>query len=417
MYDPLVIIAVIFGLYMAMNIGANDVANSMANAVGSRALTVFWAVVLASIFEFAGAFLVGGHVTNTVRKGIIDTQAFADNPYILAVGLVCALLAAATWLNMASWFGLPVSTTHSIVGAIAGFGVLRAGFGHVHWGTLGQVVASWFISPVAGGIIAFLVFTLIARFVLGDNKPVRAALAGVPITTFFVFVIMTLGTIIKGLKNLDWHPSLGQTVLISGLIGLAAAAISYAALRKLWGGHSEEESAREQLAKVERVFAVLVVITSCAVAFAHGSNDVANAIGPLAGVIEIVQSGAIPEQALVPNWVLALGGIGIVIGLSTFGYRVMRTVGSDITNITPSRGVAADIGATITVLTCSNMGLPISTTHTLVGAIIGVGFARGITGVNRATVMRIFFSWFATLPVVAIMTIIFYLIAHFAFGV
>jgi PiT family inorganic phosphate transporter len=416
--DPLIIIAVIFGLYMAINIGANDVANSMADAVGSRAITVFWAVVLAGIFEFAGAFLVGGHVTETVRSQIVSPDAFTEDPYALAVGLVCALLAAALWLNTASWFGLPVSTTHSIVGAIAGFGVLRAGIGEVQWGKITQIVASWFISPLAGAVIAFLVFTLIARMILAAENPVKAALAGVPVTTFFVFFIVSMGTIYKGLKNLAWHPTNLESFAFSALLGIVAAVVCHYVLRWLWRESlSGGDSLKEQLAKVEGVFAVLVIITSCSVAFAHGSNDVANAIGPLAGVIEIIQTGAIPQKVGVPNWVLALGGAGIVLGLATLGYRVMLTVGSKITDITPSRGVAADLGATITVLTCSNLGLPISTTHTLVGAIIGVGLARGITSINRQTIGQIFFSWMATLPVVALLTMIFYAFAHIVFGV
>jgi PiT family inorganic phosphate transporter len=415
--EPLFILAIVFGLYMAWNIGANDVANSMADAVGSKALTVFWAVILAGIFEFAGAFLVGAHVTETVRNGIVAPATFADDPHALALGLVCALLAAAIWLNTASFLGMPVSTTHSIVGAIAGFGLLTAGVGHVQWPTLLQIVASWFISPIAGGIIAYACFMLIARFVLAKDNPVRAALYGVPVTTFIVFFVMTMGTITKGLKNIDWHPTTWDSLGISFGVGLVAAIFAYVALQHLWREEvTKQGTPQEQLKRVEGVFVVLVIISSCSVAFAHGSNDVANAIGPLASVIEILNTGNIPDKVGVPNWVLALGGFGIVMGLATFGYRVMRTVGTKITDITPSRGVAADMGATITVLTCSNLGMPISTTHTLVGAIVGVGLARGITAINRATIVNIFFSWILTLPIVGVLTTVLYLFFEYVIG-
>ena len=413
----LLTLAIVFGLYMAWSIGANDVANSMANAVGSKAITILWAVILASIFEFCGAFFVGAHVTETVRNGIIAPETFANDPQGLALGLVCALLAAAIWLNLATYLGMPVSTTHSIVGAIAGFGLLTAGLGHVQWGTMGQIVASWFISPVAGGIISYFCFLLIARFVLAGDNPVRAAIYGVPITTLAVFFVISMGTIYKGLKNVDWNPTPGQAFGISFLVGAVAAVIAYWILQRLWRAEiSQQDTPQKQLERVEGVFAVLVVITSCSVAFAHGANDVANSIGPLASVIEIVHTGKIPTSVGIPNWVLALGGGGIVVGLSTYGYRVMRTVGSKITDITPSRGVAANIGATITVLVCSNLGMPISTTHTLVGAIVGVGLARGITAINRSIMVNIFFSWIATLPFVGALTAGLYVFFRYVVG-
>ncbi len=408
--DILFIVAIVIGFYMAWNIGANDVANSMADAVGSKAVSVLGAVILASIFEFAGAFLVGSHVTDTVRKGIIDPTAFAADPRALALGLVCALLASAVWLNTASVVGVPVSTTHSIVGAVAGFGILAAGVGHVHWGTMGQIVASWFISPIAGGIIAYTIFRLITRFILAKAEPLKAALVGVPVCCFIIFAVVALGILYKGLKNLKLDLSGGEALLGSACVGLAAAVVISIVLRRIWRG-KDSFDLREQLVQVEKVFAVLVVITSCSVAFSHGANDVANAIGPLAAVVDILRTGEISQRVDVAPWILALGGAGIVVGLLTFGYRVMHTIGTKITEISPSRGVAADIGTTITVLTCSQMGLPISTTHTLVGAIIGVGLARGITAINIKTVRTVFTSWIITLPVVAGLTMVFYIIA------
>ncbi|MHC4595496.1 MAG: inorganic phosphate transporter [Planctomycetota bacterium] len=412
--ESLVIIAVIIGFYMAWNIGANDVANSMADAVGSKALTVFWAVVLAGICNFCGAVLVGSHVTDTVRKGIIDTQAFAQDPHILAHGMVCALLAAAVWLNLASYFGMPVSTTHSIVGAIIGFGILEAGLGHIHWGKLGQIVASWFISPLAGGIMAFIIFKLISRHILSVEKPAVAARKGVPVCVFFTFAILILSIIYKGFKNLHLELSAASAIALSIIGGLSAAGVSKLLARRNRKS-VDDLPLEQQLMQVERTFAVLVIITSCTVAFAHGANDVANAIGPLAAVAEIVKTNSIPGKVSVNVGFLVLGGVGIAIGLATFGYRVMRLVGTKVTEITPSRGVAADLAGMMTVLACSKMGLPISTTHTLVGAIIGVGLARGITAIDRKIVGSIFASWIVTIPIAALLTIGFYLFGKLLF--
>ncbi len=412
--EILVITAIIVGLYMAWNIGANDVANSMADAVGSKALTIFWAVVLAGICNFCGAVLVGSHVTDTVRRGIIDTQAFTHDPRMLAHGMVCALLAAAVWLNLASYLGMPVSTTHSIVGAIVGFGILQAGVGHIYWGKLGQIVASWFISPLAGGIMAFVIFKLISRYILSVEKPMLAAQKGVPVCVFFTFAILILAIIYKGLKNLHLDLSGWEAITVSVLGGLIAAGVS-ALLTKKKRRYNSDLPLSEQLVQVEKTFAVLVIISSCTVAFAHGANDVANAIGPVAAVVEIVKHNSVSGEVFVNIWFLVLGGVGIAVGLATFGYRVMRLVGTKITEITPSRGVAADLAGMTTVLACSKMGLPISTTHTLVGAIIGVGLARGITGIDRKIVGSIFTSWIATVPIAAILTILFYLIAKWLF--
>ncbi|MBN2589660.1 MAG: inorganic phosphate transporter [Sedimentisphaerales bacterium] len=405
----IVIAAIIVGFYMAWNIGANDVANSMACAVGSKSLSLFWAVTLAAICNFCGAVLVGGQVANTVRKGIIDTQAFSQDPNLLAQGMLCALLAAAIWLNLASYFGMPVSTTHSIVGAIIGFGILEAGFGYVHWDKFGQIVASWVISPVVGAVLAFLIFKIISIYILSSEKPAIAAQKGVPICFFVVFTTIFLSIIYKGLKNLHLDLSASKAIVISVLGGLIAAIVSkLVSIKK--NNCNEDLPIEEQLVNVENIFTVLVIISSCTVAFAQGANDVANAIGPLAAIAEIVKTNAVPGEVPVNIWFLVLGGFGISIGLITFGYRVMRLVGMKVTEITPSRGVAANLAGMMTVLTCSKMGLPVSTTHTLIGAILGVGLARGITAINRKIVKSIFTSWIATVPVAAVFTILLYLI-------
>jgi len=409
-------VTALLGLYMAWTIGANDVANSMADAVGSKAISIKRAVLAAGVCEFAGAVLVGSHVTDTVRKGIVNPECLSDRPEALALGMACALLAAAVWLHGASWLGMPVSTTHSIVGAVAGFGIVAAGWGAVQWGTLGSIVASWFISPIVGAILAFIFFKLISRFVLKKDKPLTHTVHAIPFIVFFVFLVVSLSIFYKGLAHvakegwLRWLEGSGA-IAAAVVVGLVAALVSRLLVRnylKLNGARS----LGEQLDLAERLFAPLVIITSCSVAFAHGANDVANAVGPLAAVADILREGAVKMKVVVPLWILALGGVGIVLGLATYGRRVMRTVGEKITQITPSRGVAADVGATITVLVCSRLALPVSTTHTLVGAIIGVGLARGLGAVDRKVLKSIFTSWLVTVPAAAVLSVVLFLIGR-----
>ncbi len=418
-------LAAMLGLYMAWNIGANDVANSMADAVGSNSISIRNAVIAAGICEFSGAVLVGAHVTNTVRKGIVDPAVLASIPgistqdaaVILVIGMSAALLSAAFWLHLSTYFGMPVSTTHSIVGAVAGFGVVAAGWEAVNWTEMGQIVSSWVISPIAGGILSYVIFRYISKAILGQDKPARAAISHIPYIVFLMTAIVMLATIYKGLKNV-----IGRTDWLSGnnaiWISLAAAVLAAVVARFLLGARlrgKENDPLGKQLEAVERMFVPLVVISSCSVAFAHGANDVANAVGPLAAIVNILHTGSINIKVPVPFWILSLGGAGIVLGLATYGYRVMMTVGLKITEITPSRGVAADLAATTTVLVCTRLSLPVSTTHTLVGAILGIGLARGLGGVNRRVVSSIFGSWLLTVPAAAIMSIIFYLIGNALF--
>ncbi len=421
----IILIAAALGLYMAWNIGANDVANSMADAVGSRALTIKQAVILAGICEFSGAVLFGSHVADTVRKGIVDPHAVAaihgmlpgEAAAFIVIGMTAALLSAACFLHFSSFAGMPVSTTHSIVGAVAGFGIIAAGMDSVNWPTMGAIVASWFISPIAGGILAFIFFKFISRFILGHERPVLAAELLMPLIVFLAFAVVTMATIWKGLKhvtgNITWLTE-GATLAIALGIALLAAIISIFLIKHQLRGKSHLSIPR-QLEEVERVFTPLVILTSCSVAFAHGANDVANAVGPLAAVIHILQTGSIEMKVGVPFWIMALGGGGIVFGLATYGYKVMHTVGTEITEITPSRGVAADVAATATVLVCTRLKLPISTTHTLVGAILGIGLARGLGGVNRAVTKKIFGSWLLTVPAAALLAMFFFVVGRFLF--
>ena len=415
-------IAALLGLYMAWNIGANDVANSMADAVGSRALSVKNAVILAGICEFAGAVLVGSHVTNTVRKGIVDPSVIAQMPglmqgeaaAIIVVGMTAALLSAAFWLHFSSATGMPVSTTHSIVGAVAGFGIVAAGMDSVNWVKMSQIVASWFISPVVGGILGYVFFKFITKFILGQERPVKAAMSFVPVIVFIVSATVILATVYKGLKHvtgdIEWLTD-NVTMMIALLTSLFFAAVSRVWVKKTLKG-KQTLSISGQLEEVERVFIPLVIISSCSVAFAHGANDVANSVGPLAAVVHILQNGTIEMKVGVPFWILALGGAGIVLGLATYGHRVMQTVGTKITEITPSRGVAADVAATVTVLVCTRMSLPVSTTHTLVGAIMGIGLARGLSGINVAVARKIFSSWVITVPAAALLSMILFVLGR-----
>jgi PiT family inorganic phosphate transporter len=415
----LLAIMALLGFYMAWNIGANDVANSMADAVGSGALSVKKAVIAAGICEFAGAVLVGSHVTDTIRKGIVDPAALASLPgmmegeaaALLVIGMSAALLSAAIWLNFATWAGMPVSTTHSIVGAVAGFGIVAAGFSSVNWGKMGQIVASWFISPFAGGLMAFIIFKVISKMILGREAPTKAAIRVTPYIVFFLAMVVTLATIYKGfkhvLKGIDWLTDT-HTLLIAVMISIVSTIISRIHVKRKLGG-KESLPLPQQLEEVERVYVPLVIISSCAVAFAHGANDVANSVGPLAAVANILKTGAVEMKVPVPLWILVLGGAGIVFGLSTYGYRVMATVGTKITEITPTRGVAADIAATATVLICTRMKLPVSTTHTLVGAIMGIGLARGLAGIDSRIAKKIFRSWLITVPAAAVVCIVLFL--------
>ena len=440
--------AVVLGLYMAWNIGANDVANSMADAVGSKSITLRNAVIAAAICEFLGAVLVGSSVTDTIRKGIIKPEVVADGAVSqpaqrslgknegndataapiemsqparkLALGMTCALFAAAIWLHAASSFGMPVSTTHSIVGAVAGVGIVAFGASAIDWWVLAQIVASWFISPVAGGLLACLLFILIRRAILMRPQPANAALRFAPLLVLLVAFVMSSAILHKGLRNVfqeasaDWRWLSEQAVWVAISIGLIAMiGARFYLVRRL--GVAMSLDTAKQLQHVEVALAPIVVLTSCCVAFSHGANDVANSIGPLAAVVDIVSNGTIENQVPVPFWVLCLGGAGIAAGLAMYGYRVMHTVGSRITDLTPSCGIAADVSATAVVLLCSQLQLPVSTTHTLVGAILGVGLARGLASVNQSVTRNIFGGWLLTVPAAAGVAMLLYALAAFCF--
>lgn len=392
---------------MAANIGANDLANAMGTSVGSGALTMRQAVLAAMVFDIAGAVLAGGHVTNTIRKGMIDPSLLAGSPDQLLLGMFAALLAAGVWVQVATHLGLPVSTTHSIVGAVVGFGVLAVGFGAVSWGKVGAVALSWVISPLAGGLIGSTVYYLIMKKIVSTDYPYKAAQKYAPWLLSVVFCVIILSVIFKGLKNLHLNLGIGKALLIALPVALALGFVGKVILSRLghegcrWIRGDEEE-------KVECVFGYLQIMTACYVAFAHGANDVANAVGPLAAIYAVVKTKTVAMQVEVPIWMLAFGGASVSAGLLVFGGRVMQTIGKKITEITPVRGFSAEFGAATTILVCSRLGLPISTTHVLVGSVVGVGFMRGMGVLDLRVVRNIVSSWFITLPFTIVLSMGFY---------
>jgi PiT family inorganic phosphate transporter len=408
----IILVAAAFGFLMAIGIGANDVANAMGTSVGSKALTVKQAIIIAMIFEFAGAYLAGGEVTDTIRKGVIDTSQFVHQPEVLVFGMMSALLAAGTWLLVASFMGWPVSTTHSIIGAIIGFAMVSVGSEAVDWGSVQGIVGSWVITPVISGFFAYVIFISAQRLIFDTDKPLLNAKRFVPVYMFMTTIVIALVTIKKGLKHVGLHLSNTEAWLWSAGFSSLVMIGGYLYIQRKFADREDDHS----FSGVEGIFSTLMVITACAMAFAHGSNDVANAIGPLSAVVSTVDNlGEIVAKTSIAWWILPLGGIGIVVGLATMGHKVMATVGTGITELTPSRGFAAQLATATTVVLASGTGLPISTTQTLVGAVLGVGFARGIAALNLGVVRNIIASWVVTLPAGALLAVIFFYAIQAAF--
>lgn len=452
------------GFYMAWNIGANDVSNAMGTSVGSGALTLRRAVVVAALLEFSGAFFVGANVSETMQRGLIDTDMFITEPVILVIGMCAALFGTSVWLQIASYFGWPVSTTHAIVGAILGFGAVIGGMDAIQWGEIGTIAISWVVSPVIAGVISYLIFSILQRNILYAMNPIEATKKLLPLLVFAVFSTFTLSLIFNGLQNLHVTVTFAQALGIACLVGAIACGIAYLLVRRVPLPEVEGpqppsrylpqtvvslEKAIKHLQRVhvvsfdvthekvgkllnevrllsdemrlktrsfsertseyrtvEKMFVYLQILSACYVAFAHGANDVANAIGPVAAVLDIIKNGIISDVAIIPPWLLAFGGVGIVIGLATWGWRVIETIGKKITELTPTRGFCAEFGAAATILIASKLGLPISTTHCLVGAVLGVGFARGMRALNLNMIRDIILSWVITIPASAVMSIL-----------
>jgi len=448
------------GFYMAWNIGANDVANAMGTSVGSRALTLKKAVILAAILEFAGSVLVGGHVSETIQKGIVNPEIFQSTPMIFIIGMLGALIATGIWLNLASYLALPVSTTHAIVGAVLGFGMIIGGMDAVHWDEMGQIVLSWILSPLMSGIISYLLFNILQKKIFFALNPMQATRKLAPYLVFACITILTLSVLFQGLANLHLILSFPKALLFSLVIGLIAALLANFLLSRIpitayeisaysphyeislekaikhlqrielssseemhkevseivqrvqmlsnrVKSHSEQQEHRNSpFSSVEKVFVYLQIMSACLVAFAHGANDVANAIGPVAGVLQVLQTQMVSQQSSIPFWLLIMGGAGIVLGLATWGWRVIETIGKKITELTPTRGFCAEFGAAATILLASKLGMPISTTHALVGAVLGVGLARGLQALNLKILREIVLSWIITIPICAILSIL-----------
>lgn len=454
-------LTLLLGFYMAWNIGANDVANAMGTSVGSKALTLKKAVFLAAILEFAGAFLVGSHVSETIQKGIIDPTVFASDPMLFVLGMMGSLLATGVLLQIASYLALPISTTHALVGAVIGFGLVIGGADAVCWSGVGSIVASWIISPLLSGVISYFLFGLIQKKILYALSPIEATQRLLPILVFFSFFTIFISFLHGGIPQLNLHLSGFASVSLSCSIGLLAYFFSYKfvqtiaspipepaagfhpaqaislekALKHLQRAHLSNQNpsytqefssafqqvrsltetvkkntqfhhSHTQYQSVEKLFVFLQILSACLIAFAHGANDVANAIGPVAAVINVLKTQSLSGSAPVPSWLLALGGGGIVIGLATWGWRVIETIGQKITELTPTRGFSAEFGAAITILLASKLGLPISSTHALVGAVFGVGLNRGLQALNLQMLREIVISWIVTIPLCAFLSIL-----------
>jgi PiT family inorganic phosphate transporter len=458
---------ILFGLiiltafYMAWNIGANDVANAMGTSVGSGALSLRQAVLIAAVLEFSGAFFFGSHVSKTVQSGIINEEIFVQTPQILVYGMLSALASAGIWLQIASYNGWPVSTTHTIIGAIVGFGAIVGGVHAVQWGEVAYIVTSWILSPLLGGILAFVIFSVLRRMIFYHPRPLEATRRLAPLIVFFVITVLSFVLVFEGLRNVNIEIDYPIKGLIPIVIGAIASFICFLLVRRTtvlkevavpetsYGADltSSLEKARKHLQRVrslshgdlsyhvrllvdeveeleqsvkktqemssshseylavEKIFSYLQIISACMMAFAHGANDVANAIGPLSAALAILTTGIYTVDSPVPTWTLALGGVGIVVGLATWGWRVIETIGRKITELTPSRGFAAEFGAATTIVLASRLGLPISATHTLVGAVLGVGLARGLEAVNLNTTRDILVSWVVTVPIGALLAL------------
>lgn len=465
----LLVLTIAAGLYMSWNIGANDVANAIGTSVGSGALKLGRAVLIAAVFEFSGAFFFGSHVTDMIQEGIVKPEVFVNDPRVFLFGMLSALIASGVWLQIASYFGWPVSTTHAIVGAVIGFGAVVGGLHAVDWDNVLYISTAWILSPLIAGFISYFTFSILRKKIFFAPCPVTAAKGMTPyiVLTF----VSTLSVILaNGLKNVEHSFSLPESILLCLLFGAIAALVSkllvdkietpsgeytrapdyspeaiiaiqkarkhLKKLRKETKGevayrvtmmiHDIDKLAREtekkemigsrDYAKVEKIFGALQVLSACTMAFAHGANDVANAIGPLSAAVSVLmeKTGALTSTE-VPTWILALGGFGIVLGLTTWGWRVIETIGKKITELTPSRGFSAEFGAAFTIVFASRLGLPVSTTHILVGSVLGVGLARGIEALNLSTARDIALSWLCTLPAGALLSILCYYLLDYTF--
>jgi len=383
------------GFYMAWNIGANDTANAMGSSVGAKAITYKQAVVIASILTLVGATFIGSHVTDTISKGIVDPVLIQD-PKVISIGFISALLASGLWVTFATWKSWPISTTHSIVGGLIGFGLIYGGKDAVNWTKIGEIALSWITSPLFSGILAFIIFKFIVKFVFKSRNRKKAAAIISPFFIIFTVAIIFFSLIFK--------TKLGS--LLQGWKFLIALSVAMVTILSFWLWNRE---LTKKVGKVESIFRRLQLMTAAYMALSIGANDVANAIGPIATIYSINMTGEVGSKVSVPIWILAFGGIGIALGISTWGYRVMKTIGERITKLSNTRSFTIQFSAATSVLLASKLGMPVSTTHAVVGAVVGIGLAKGLDALDLRVVKNILYSWVLTVPVTALLTIPVYL--------
>ena len=408
--ELILLLIIIIGFYMAWNIGANDLANSMASSVGAKAVSLRNAVILGGILAFIGAVFVGSHVAGTIKSGIVSPSDIKEEVYVM-YGAIAALLGASFWITLATWKELPISTTHSIVGGMMGFGIAVGGWEIVNWMIIGSIAASWVISPVLGAVLAYLMFRIILRFILQDENPFQAAKRIGPIFISITFMIIASSILFKTPLGQNLEFSSVEIIILILIVGIFSGLTGYLILTHYFKKthKKEKQTKKESYERVEHIFSRLQLMTACYVAFALGANDVANAIGPVATAFSVESGEGLGSEVSIPFYLLVVGGIGIVIGMFTWGYKVIKTIGSKITHITNTRGFSVEFGAATSVLLASKLGMPVSTTHAVVGAVIGVGLARGLDALDLSIIKKIVVTWVITVPVAAVTTAVIFL--------
>lgn len=404
------------GLWMTWGIGANDLANIMSPAMGSRAISVKQAVLIAVLFEIAGAFLGGAHVTETIRSGIIDVNLLADTPQLFIYGMLSVLFSGAVWITVASFLGMPVSITNAIVGALVGVGAIMLGIHSVHWQKVGYIAISWISSPTIAGVTAYLLFNSIKNTILGAEQPFASAKRYVPIYLFAVGIVLAMMTVVKGLNHFGIVLGAWKIMLIVLVTAMFVLMTGLAAMSRIFA--RAKMNRHLQFVYIEGMFSVLMAFTACAMVFAHGSNDVAIAVGPIVGILGMVETSGYQflQDGNLITYITLFGCFGVLLGLFMYGRKVIATVGSAITTLTPSRAFAATLAASSTVVVSTSTGIPVSATQTLVGAVFGVGLARGIDALNLNVIRNIFMSWIVTIPAAAGLATIFFYILRAVFG-
>lgn len=410
------VLACAVGLWMTWGVGANDLANIMSTTMGSKAVSVKQAMFIAVVFEIAGAVLGGSGVTDTIRGGIISPAVFADTPQLFIYSMLSVLMAGAVWMTTASFVGMPVSITNAIVGALVGVGAIMLGIHAVHWQEVGYIAISWIVSPAIAGVISYLLFISIKRSILGAEDPMAAAQRYVPIYLFAVGIILALMTALKGLNHILGNVTFLQKEIIVVVTALTIFFVGLYAIRKIRLKQRLPIDRHSQFVYIESMFSVLMAFTACAMVFAHGSNDVAIAVGPIVGIISAVKEGYPTHDGIVFYSIMLFGCLGVILGLMMYGRKVIETVGTAITTLTPSRAFAATLAAASTVVVSTSTGIPVSATQTLVGAVFGVGLARGIGALNLSVIRNIFMSWIITIPVAAGLATMFFYFLRAIFG-